>query len=346
MDKFLFMPADLTAGLEYNEDKLKDVMQGYNREFEQDVKIASAYLQNEWKNKTFGILIGGRVDYHNIMKKAIFSPRANLRYNPIEKINLRLSYSYGFRAAQAFEEDLHIGNVGGTVLMIRLADDLRVEKSQSLSLSADMYKNWCSWQCNFLVEGFFTDLSDIFTLIDIGMENGVLIKERGNEKGARVYGSNLEGKLAWKSIWQFQAGMTLQQSMYKEARAWSKEVDKEKRMFRTPNFYGYFTTTYQPIKPLTLSLSGIYTGSMLVEHYEGYIKSNKTVKTPQFFDLNLKTSYDFKFYKGIILQLNAGVQNIFNSYQKDFDKGPDRDGGYVYGPARPRAYFFGIKLTC
>ena len=58
----------------------------------------------------------------------IFSPRANLRYNPTENMNLRASYSFGFRAPQAFDEDLHIENVGGTVSMIELAKDLTEEK--------------------------------------------------------------------------------------------------------------------------------------------------------------------------------------------------------------------------
>ena len=126
-EKCLFMPSDLTVGLEYNEDYLKDNMWGYNRVTDQTVRIASAYAQNEWKNARWGILIGGRLDKHNLINGVIFSPRANLRYNPTKDINLRASYSYGFRAPQAFDEDLHIDNVGGTVSMIRLADDLRVE---------------------------------------------------------------------------------------------------------------------------------------------------------------------------------------------------------------------------
>ena len=175
-EKCLFMPSDLTVGIEYNEDYLRDNMWGYDRTTDQTVRIVSAYAQNEWKNKQWGILIGGRIDKHNLIKDIIFSPRANLRYNPTENINLRASYSYGFRAPQAFDEDLHIDNVGGTVSMIRLAEDLTVEKSQSVSVSADIYHSWGDWQGNFLVEGFFTDLDDVFALKEIVFENGILIK--------------------------------------------------------------------------------------------------------------------------------------------------------------------------
>ncbi len=343
--KCIFMPADLTAGVEYNEDYLRDNMWGYNRTTDQTVRIVSAYAQNEWKNERWGILIGGRLDKHNLIKGLIFSPRANLRYNPTENINLRASYSYGFRAPQAFDEDLHIDNVGGTVSMIRLAEDLRVEKSQSVSVSADLYHSWGNWQGNLLVEGFFTDLGDVFALKEIGFdEKGILIKERYNESGARVFGGNFEGKIAWKDVFQLQMGITAQSSKYKEARSWADDVEATRKMFRTPDFHGYMTASYNPLKQLTLSLSGTYTGKMLIEHHAGMIAKNETVQTPGFWDMGFKAAYEFKIYKSFALQLNAGMQNIFNSFQKDFDSGADRDSGYMYGPTLPRTAYFGVKL--
>lgn len=344
-DNCLFMPADLTAGLEYNQDDLNDNMWGYNRITKQTVRIASAYLQNEWKNAKWSFLVGARLDKHNLIDNIIFSPRANLRYNPVEKVNLRASYSYGFRAPQAFDEDLHIDNVGGIVSMITLADDLRVEKSQSLSVSADMYHSWGNWQANLLLEGFFTRLSDIFALTELGIIDGVLIKERRNESGAKVYGTNIEGKIAYKDKLQLQAGVTLQRSLYDEVHQWAEDVEGMRDMFRTPNFYGYFVGSYNPVKPLMLSLSGTYTGSMLIEHHAGYIDANRTETTRDFFDMNFKASYDFSLFKNIILQLNAGVQNMFNAFQNDFDKGADRDSGYIYGPSAPRSFYFGVKLS-
>jgi outer membrane receptor for ferrienterochelin and colicins len=115
-------------------------------------------------------------------------------------------------------------------------------------------------------------------------------------------------------------------------------------MFRSPDHYGYITSNYEFLKNWTASVSSIYTGSMLVQHFAGYIENDKEEETPSFFDLNLKLSYNFRLGSGKILQLNAGVQNIFNSYQKDFDKGKDRDSGYIYGPSMPRTYFFGLKF--
>ena len=347
-DNLLFMPSSLTSGIEYSHNNLEDNMWGYSRYTKQIVNIGSVFLQNEWKNDKWGILIGGRLDKHNMIDHLIVSPRANVRYNPTENINLRLSYSSGFRAPQAFDEDLHIESVGGNVSMIERAPDLKEEKSHSLSASADLYKRFGAYQANFLIEGFFTKLSDVFVLEDLGLNpEGILIRQRRNGSGAKVMGITLEAKLAYLSLWQFQAGMTIQRSRYDDPEKWSddEDVPSEKRIFRTPNTYGYFTASYNPVKPLSVSLSGTYTGSMLVQHLAGYIHKDKAVKTPEFFDLGAKVSYDFKVYKSTILQLSAGVQNIFNAYQDDFDKGKDRDSGYIYGPAMPRTYYAAVKIS-
>ncbi len=116
-------------------------------------------------------------------------------------------------------------------------------------------------------------------------------------------------------------------------------------MFRTPRLYGYFTFSYNPVKPLQIALSGTYTGSMLVQHLESSgTPVDVAVTTPDFFDVNLKVSYDIKIFNHSKLQINAGIENIFNSYQKDFDKGYLRDSGYIYGPTMPRSLTAGLKL--
>jgi outer membrane receptor for ferrienterochelin and colicins len=56
-------------------------------------------------------------------------------------------------------------------------------------------------------------------------------------------------------------------------------------------------------------------------------------------------SYDIPVLGYSTLQLNAGVQNIFNAYQKDFDTGAGRASDYIYGPGSPRSFFAGLKMT-
>lgn len=347
--RLLFMPSDITVGAEYNYNNLDDRSTGYGRHTRQEVNIYSLYAQNEWKNDRWSLLVGCRMDKHSLIGRAIFSPRANLRFNPTENVNLRLSYSSGFRAPQAFDEDMHIAIVGGERIAIRLADDLREERSHSVSVSADMYRKFGSVQTNLLVEGFYTSLHDVFTLRETGIvdASGASIKERCNGSGATVMGLNIEGKAAFSRLLQIQAGATVQRSRYAEPEVWSDDesVAPVSRMFRTPNVYGYLTACISPVKSFDIDLSGTYTGRMLVQHMAGSGTEHDTaVETRGFFDLNVKLSYDIRIYKEITMELSAGVRNVFNAYQRDFDRGSERDSGYIYGPSMPRSWFAGVKF--
>jgi outer membrane receptor for ferrienterochelin and colicins len=344
-NRLLFMPADVTAGAEYNLNDLHDQALGYGRNLFQTVHIASAYLQNEWKTDKWSILIGARLDQHSMMDGPVVSPRLNVRLSPRETVNLRISYGTGFRAPQAHDEDLHMAIAGGEAIVIRLAPDLKPERSQSVSLSADLYHNFGSVQTNILIEGFHTALNDAFILEEAGTDPaGFLILERMNGSGAVVQGVNFEGRIVPSGKFQVQFGATLQQSLYNEPEQWSESVTPQRRMFRTPDRYGYFTGNWNPAPPLNISLSATYTGSMLVQHYEGVIPKDIEKETPEFLDATLKLSYEFKFNKQSSLELNGGVQNIFNSYQSDFDQGEFRDAGYIYGPAMPRTLFIGLQV--
>ncbi len=348
MKDFLFMPGVLTLGLENNYNSLQDIMLSYNRTIDQTVNVTSLFAQNEWKSPKFSLLLGGRLDKHNLIKNLIFSPRANVRYNPAEFVNLRLGYSGGFRGPQAFDEDLHVTAVGGDVSLISVSPNLKPEFSNSITASADFYYMFGNVQTNLLIEGFYTRLENTFVLTPTGRDaNGNLTFERQNGSGAAVQGVNIEGKVIPSQMLQFQFGATFQSSRYDEAHAWSEDpsIPGEKRFLRAPNQYGYFTATVLPVKPMNVSLSGVYTGSMLVPHLAGYIANDRLETSPDFFDLTLKASYDFKLGKSTILQLNGGVQNIFNSYQKDFDQGENRDAGYIYGPSLPRTIFVGMKYS-
>ena len=348
MDRCLFAPATFTGGVEYQSNSLHDVMTGYHRDMQQDVRIAGGFVQNEWRLNRWTMLVGARLDKHNLIDHPIFSPRVNFLYKPSDNLQARLTYSTGFRAPQAYDEDLHVTAVGGEGVQIRLADGLREERSNSFSGSVDWSFPMGHWQSNILLEGFYTDLHHVFVLEDIGEDqNGDKIKERRNGSGAKVYGVNLDAKVAHGREAQLQLGFTVQRSRYNRAEVWTSEGEEEqttKRMPRTPDYYGYFTFTSAPLKNFDFSLSGTYTGKMIVPHMAGYIEKSRMEHTPQFMDLNLKLNYTFVLKDHIKMQVNGGVQNIFNSFQKDLDKGEFRDAGYFYGPTQPRTYFVGIKI--
>ena len=343
------LPAELTVGAEYNYNALNDYYIATNRRINQHTTVYGIFAQNEWKSEQFNILVGFRLDKHNMIEKPIFAPRANLRYSPIENLGLRLSYSSGYRAPQAYNEDLHIDALNHTVSVIRLSDDLRPEYSHSLSLSADYYHTFGRLQTNILLEGFYTLLDDVFTLEKVDVVDDIIIKERRNAAGATIGGVTAEVKLGIPSIFDVQLGYTFQKSRYQEPEQWSDVVTPQREMFRSPDHYGYLSSNFYITKQFNASLFATYTGRMLVQHAEhtlpdGSVVGDAEVRTPSFFDCGVKLSYTFHLTDLINLEVNAGVKNILDAYQRDIDLGAGRDSAYIYGPSLPRTFFFGVKL--
>ena len=339
------MKGDLTVGAEYNYNGLNDRMLGYHREINQKVHVVGAYAQNEWKNDQWSVLVGARLEKHNLLTKPVCTPRATFRYTPVEGLVLRAGYSSGYRAPQAYDEDLHVAAVGGNVSLITLDPNLKPEYSHSATLSADWYHQWGKWELNLTAEGFYTYLQDVFFLREDGIDPaGNILFTRTNAPGAWVGGLNVEGKLVYGQWFTFQIGYTFQQSRYTVAQQWSAAVPAQKRMLHTPDNYGYMLLDVHPVKDFTISINGKATGSMLVPHLAGYIAQDEETLTPSFWDLGIRLAYDVHLYKHYCLEISCGVKNVLDQFQKDLDKGPYRDAGYIYGPSIPRTYFAGLAL--
>ena len=83
----------------------------------------------------------------------------------------------------------------------------------------DWTANIGHWQTNLLLEAFYTGLDDVFVHGKIGQdEQGNTVKERRNGNGARVYGVNLDGKLAHGRDVALQVGFTVQRSVIPNTR--------------------------------------------------------------------------------------------------------------------------------
>ena len=84
---------------------------------------------------------------------------------------------------------------------------------------------------------------------------------------------------------------------------------------------------------------------MKVPHYTGYIENDRLEVTQPFWVLNIKLRRPINISKDCLISAFIGVHNMLNSYQKDLDKGVDRDSGYVYGPAKPRSFLAGLEFS-
>ena len=201
-------------------------------------------------------------------------------------------------------------------------------------------------QANLLVEGFYTMLDDVFTLEKVGEDaQGNIIRERRNASGATVGGVSAELKAGIPGRFEIQLGYTFQRSRYNEPERWSDEVEPQRRMFRSPDHYGFLTADCTVVRDLSLSLFGTFTGRMLVQHNAGFIAHDEETLTPAFWDMGLRVRYDLRLTRQLRLELSTGVKNLFDSFQRDLDYGPGKDSAYVYGPSLPRSYFVGAKLS-
>lgn len=360
---------NLSLGSEYKYDKVNDNYIGQNRSVDQVVRTYGNYLQVEWNPaKKLTLLGGSRYDYVDIKgsyrfagvdkdsNKQIskFVPRLTAMYDITETLKLRGSFAQGYRAPQAFDEDLHTEVLDGDPIFVELDKDLTSETSNSYTASLNYTKREGNTQANLILEGFYTHINNRFINQDLTDIGNIKHKLKTNATDhLKIMGVNVEANFAFGSQWIWQTGFTYQQSRFSEQQTiWENEdpTDPKKissdRVMRSPELYGYTTLSYTPIAALKLSYNGVFTGQMYVPHViEAQSGEQVIVKSPNFYEQNLRAAYTFSLTDNYKLEVFAGVKNIFNQYQKDFDKGKDRDADYIYGPQHPRTYFMGLKLS-
>jgi len=338
----------LTAGAEYVYDKVHDTIRAYQYSLDQTTGIFGMFLQSDWEiRKGITLLAGLRADKHNLVDRLILSPRVSLLYKLKTFTQFRLTWGTGFRAPQAFDADMHIAFAGGGISRILLSPGLVEERSQSLSGSVNYDKATEKSIVGFTLEGFYTKLNDAFYLQPIGQDEFGDLFEKRNGSGASVQGGTLELRGNYNKKMQLEAGFTLQTSLYDEAIEHLEGEDPRKEFLRTPNQYGYLTYSLTPGDRFNASFTGVYTGPMELVHFAGAPEQavDEYVTTPSFLEFGLKAGYTFKFE--IVdsgLEIFAGVKNLTNAFQDDFDTLRDRDSGYVYGPGAPRTFYLGLRL--
>ena len=103
--------------------------------------------------------------------------------------------------------------------------------------------------------------------------------------------------------------------------------------------------SYNNNKLINADFSLEFTGPMKVPHYAGHIEEDRLETTHSFLVLNVKLHRPINITKDYRTSLFVGGYNLLDSYQKDLDKGVDRDSGYVYGPAKPRSFYAGFEFS-
>lgn len=333
----------IVTGIQFSQDAVQDRAVAYNRVIDETYSDIGLIFQDTYKIGVWEkseLVYGLRFDKHSALDNTIASPRIALKSNLSGSFILRGGYSSGFKAPQVFDEDLHITQVGGEGVVIRNSAHLKEERGHTLYGGIEYTDIIDVIGLKLSLNGFYTRLTDTFILTE-GDQLDTDQHEfyRINGPGSRVQGAEIEFGLRMQRG-ELLSGFTIQSSLLDEP-----EPDFGSTfIFRTPDVYGSLRFSYDFTNRFNMLLAGKYTGSMHVPHYAGYIENDLLVTTKSFATLDLIASYKISFGGDFVGTFTAGVYNITNDYQNDFDSGMYRDAGYVYGPLIPRRLLLGFTI--
>ncbi len=340
-------PHTLMGGFQFLREQVQDDAPSYNRSLNQVYRNTGFYLQDEFKMRPRVTIVAGlRADKSNMLGDWVVSPRGNVRIGLSENWILRFGASTGFRAPQIFDEDLHIMAVGGEGFVIENSPNLKEEAAFSWTSSLDYIRDVGGGHLQAGVNFFSTNLDGVFVLEETPVPGGDFRRFlRVNGAGSHVRG--FEFDLNWRinPSLALRAGGTFQQARYGEP----EPVFGSLRYFRAPNRYGFAGVDIFLPQDISVFATADLTGSMLVPHYAGYIPEDRLQKSPKFAVYNLVCSRRFDLDRSSgnrrRMRLYVKLSNLFDTYQRDLDRGPLRDAGYFYGPMNMRAVTLGMTMT-
>ncbi len=332
----------ISWGGQFSSDDLEDRQPAYDRLTDETYRNAGLFVQDDWAfAKGWELIYGVRGDKHSAVDRVILSPRVALMISPRESLDIRASVARGFRAPQAFDEDLHLSSVAGEVRFIRLDPDLREETSTNYMLGAEWKPEAGRGQALLELNGFSTFLDDLFLVREADdPATDPLEFLKVNYGRARVYGVEMNAGWGIGDRFVLQGGMVFQRARFGEA-----EPDFGSRdFFRTPTRYGNATVTWRTAR-LGDWFAGVrYTGPMKAPHYAGFIEADRLETTPSFVTVDASVAYPLYAAGQRRLVLTVAGKNLGNAYQRDIDQGLLRDSDYVYGPRFPRSASVGLRV--
>ncbi|GJQ63131.1 MAG: TonB-dependent receptor [Melioribacteraceae bacterium] len=335
----------ITAGTEYTLDELTDnSVKNSLYHIDHQFTNAGFYVQDDisFLHDHLNFVMGARIDKHSELEDLVFSPRLSMKYEVVEELALRLSYSTGFKAPQIFDEDLHIESLGGDQRVVRSAPNLKEENSYSVS-GGFQYEGFIDdYALLFGVTGFYTKLNDAFSSEFKEITgDGLVLWERINSDGAKVTGVDIDFGVKPINQLEVRLGYTFKQGRY-DSQQEVLDGEYSDKFLRTPDNFGYMRVLYNITKELNLITSLKYTGSMVVPNES----TGKLVETGKsFYEVDVNLSYKLPILKDVGGELSCGVKNLLDSYQEDLGTGADRDPAYLYGPQVPRRIYFGFGVN-
>jgi len=307
-----------------------------------DFSNFGAFLQDQWAvTGKLELVPGIRVDNHDNVDGVVVSPRLAARLHASDEWTLRASWSTGFNAPGAFNEDKHIGvNNGGAIFLVN-EPGLQEERSQTFSLGGEYQPHALNRQLILHSQIHHTHLKDSFEIDDSGTVSGdpnLWLRINGPDASVWVWENNLSWRVARHL--RLDAGVSFIRARLDEAVARATGLITDE-LIKRPEWTGHVGLAYENPNRFNAHALYNYTGSMLAVGTDADIWR----RTDPFHELDIGISRSFSGVLGTNrLTVSAGIANLFDSRQKDFqDNGEERDPTYLYGPTQPRTFYLRLS---
>ncbi len=325
----------------------------YTSTSKKEAREAGVYVQDEVSvSDKIEMVLGLRYDIHKSedqfrgsgkvapsfepvkYNRTSINPRLALRLSITPSLSLRGSAGTGFRVPYGFSEDLHLCSGSPRVWK---GDDLKPERSISLSLSIDCEKENFSGNVSF----YRTFLKDKIGFVEAGEEARSLgyTYEWKNIEDAYVQGIEVGGSFVVFSSILFDVSFTLNDGKYRNPREdWSGTgYEEESRYISRLPMYTLNVSTALSYRSLKVSLDGALTGPMFIDYYENEETPRKIKRTDPYILLDGKISW--RLHRNLFLY--AGGKNLTGYIQPE--KHTD-DAAFIYAPLYGRILYAGVKV--
>lgn len=330
---------DYTVGYDFNLEYASSLkIEGKNKTIQDYAVYANVSMPLIQDKLT--LQVGGRGSYNTTYNTPLI-PSINFLYTPLDKVQIRASYTNGFRVASLkelyldFNDDNHhiIGTPG-----------LKSEKSQHIQLSGSYqaYENGSDY-LQFIVTGYYNDVTNGIVLVKADTITNSINYKYGNV----LHQSNMIGNFQVDGQWKgFHA-----QLGFSNNHTFSEPGDGTKSVpgysaFNVQEYTASLTYTWR--KPqLSINVIEKYNSPSPFQllSIEGYIIYDGKQSGYHLCD----ASIDKKFFDKK-LQLTLGVKNVFNTQQLQLS-GVSATSGGAHGSGNlsvnflPRSFFTAVRLN-
>jgi len=294
------------------------------------------YTQYTYKpTSNLTLMAGVRLDHHNEYG-LFFTPRANLKWDATEWLQLRATAGKGYRSVNIWAENNNL-LASSRVKNLSIADNLQMEEAWNSGISATAHIPIFGKELSVALDYYRTDFI-----------NQVVIDNESSANAISFY--NLDGK-SYANSMQIEVGYPIfngfdLRAAYRlnDTKVTYNGVLKEKAL--QSRHKGLITASYQTPNPITkwqfdytLQINGA--GRMPSPDFEAPLWSDKF---DSFTISNVQVS---KFFKNWSIYL--GVENLFNFTQDNpiIDAanpyGDKFDATIVYAPVHGRSIYGGVR---